>query len=131
MAGSDADGALEIAVEPRSDHYDPDDDRWQDQVATLYSELGAHVETVRRGRPVAGAKGAADQLIIALGTAGAFSAAVNCFRAWLGRDRGRRIDLRWDEQGVARSVTLTGENVDLETMRELARAAVRPEEGPA
>jgi Effector Associated Constant Component 1 len=78
----------------------------------------------RRGRPVEGTKGAADQLIIALGSAGAFQAAVDCLRAWLGRDRDRRIDLRWEENGVERSVTLTGEAVDAETVREIAKAAV-------
>jgi hypothetical protein len=131
MVGAGPGGSLELAIEPHSDLYDPDDDRWQDQVATLYTDLHAHVETVRRGRPVDGAKGAADQLIIALGSAGAFSAAVNCFRAWLGRDRGRRIDLQWDEDGVTRSVTLTGDNVDVTTIREIARAAVQREGGPA
>jgi hypothetical protein len=76
MSGAGAAGPFEVAVEPRNDEYDPDDDRWRDQVATLYSDLHAQVDTVRRGRPVQGAKDAVDQLIIALGSTGAFSAAV-------------------------------------------------------
>jgi hypothetical protein len=71
-----------------------------------------------------------DQLIIALGSAGAFQAAVDCFRAWLGRDRDRRIDIRWEENGVERSVTLTGEAVDVATIREMAKAAVDRVGGP-
>ena len=102
-----------------------------DQVATLYTDLHAQVDTVRRGPPVEGAKGGIDQLIIALGSAGAFNAAVDCLRAWLGRDRDRRIDVRWDENGVERSVTLTGEAVDVETIREIARAAVDRVGGPS
>ena len=124
MSGPGADGLFEVAVEPRNDQYDPDDDRWRDQVATLVSDLDAQVDTVRRGRPVEGTKGASDQLIIALGSAGAFQAAVDCLRAWLGRDRDRRIDVRWEENGVERSVTLTGEAVDAETVREIAKAVV-------
>ena len=124
MSGAAVGGSFEVAVEPRNDHYDPDDDRWRDQVATLVAELDAQVDTVRRGRPVEGAKGVADQLIVALGSAGAFQAVVDCLRAWLGRDRDRRIDVRWDENGVERSVTLTGEAVDAETVREIAKAAV-------
>jgi hypothetical protein len=124
MSGAGAAGQFEVAVEPRNDQFDPDDDRWRQQVATLYVELHAQVDTVRRGRTVEGAKGTVDQLIIALGSAGAFQAVVDCFRAWLGRDRDRRIDVRWDENGVERSVTLTGESVDVETVRQLARAAV-------
>ena len=131
MSGAGAAGPFEVAVEPRNDGYDPDDDRWRDQVATLYSDLHAQVGTVRRRRPVEGAKGAVDQLIIALGSAGAISAAVDCFRAWLGRDRDRRIDVRWEENGIERSVTLTGEAVDAETIREVAKAAVDRAGGPS
>jgi hypothetical protein len=124
MSGPGAGSLFEVAVEPHNDYYDPGDDRWGDQVASLVTELDAQVDTVRRGRPAAGTKGAVDQLIIALGSAGAFQAAVDCLRAWLGRDRDRRIDLRWEENGVERSVTLTGEAVDAETVREIAKAAV-------
>jgi hypothetical protein len=131
MSGDRADGALEVAVEPRNDHYDPDDDGWQDQVATLYADLDAQVDTLRRDRPVAGAKGGIDQLIIALGSAGVFSAVVDCLRAWLGRDRDRRIDVRWTENGAERSVTLTGEDVDDRTVREIAEAVVARTGGPS
>jgi Effector Associated Constant Component 1 len=130
MSGPGADGPFEVAVEPRNDHYDPDDDGWRNQVVTLYQDLDAQVDTVRRSRPAPGAKGAVDQLIIALGSAGAFQATVDCFRAWLGRDRDRRIDVRWDENGVERSVTLTGEAVDAETIRDIAKAAVNRVGGP-
>ena len=130
MSGAGAAGQFEVAVEPRNDQFDPDDDRWRQQVATLYVELHAQVDTVRRGRTVEGAKGTVDQLIIALGSAGAFQAVVDCFRAWLGRDRDRRIDVRWDENGVERSVTLTGEAVDVDTIREIGKAAVDRAGGP-
>jgi Effector Associated Constant Component 1 len=124
MSGDGPGGVLEVVVDPRNDRYDPDDDGWRDQVATLYAELGAQVDTSRRARPTDGAKGAADQLIIALGSAGVFAAVVDCLRAWLGRDRDRRIDVRWVENGMERSVTLTGEAVDDKTVREVAKAAV-------
>jgi hypothetical protein len=130
MSGPGADGPFEIAVEPRNDRYDPDDNGWRDQVATLYQDLDAQVDTVRRGRPVTGAKGAVDQLVIALGSAGVFAAVVDSLRAWLGRDRDRRIDVRWVENGVERSVTLTGEAVDVKTVREITKAAVARVGGP-
>ena len=124
MAGIGADRLLEVTVEPHNDHYDCDDEGWRVQVGTLYQDLDAQVGTVRRGRPVEGAKGAVDQVIVALGSAGVFTAVVDCLRAWLGRDRDRRIDVRWVENGQERSVTLTGESVDNKTIREIARAAV-------
>ena len=122
--GSSSGGSFEVVVEPRNDEYDPDDDGWRDQVAGLYADLDDSVDTARQSRPVAGSKGAVDQLIIAMGSAGVFTAAVDCLRAWLSRDKDRRIDLRWTENGVERSMTLTGEAVDTETIREIAKAAV-------
>jgi hypothetical protein len=124
MSSADSGGSFEVVVEPRNDQYDPDDDGWRDQAATLYADLDARVDTIRRARPVPGAKGAVDQVIIALGSAGAFGAVVESLRAWLGRDRDRRVDVRWVENGAERSVTLTGEAVDVETIREIASAAV-------
>jgi Effector Associated Constant Component 1 len=124
MSSPGGDGPFNITVDPRNDQYDPDDERWLDQVTSLRRELGRQVDLIRDGRPVAGTKGAADQLIIALGSAGAFQAAVTCFRGWLARDRDRRLDIRWEEDGVARSVTLTGQDVDAQTIRDIAKAAI-------
>lgn len=125
MADSVSGGQFEIAIEPRNQEYDRDDDRWRNQVIGLYSELGAQVDTVRRSREVAGTKGTLDELIVALGSAGAFTATVECLRAWLNRDRSRRIDVRWDENGAERFVTLTGDAIDVDSVRVIAAAAAR------
>jgi len=122
MPDSAIGGPFTIAVDPRNDQYDPDDEGWLDQVTGLYRELDTEVCVVRGGQPVPGTKGAADHVTVALSSAGALQAAVMCFRAWLGRDRDRRIHIRWDD-GVERSVTLTGDAIDAETIREIAKAA--------
>jgi hypothetical protein len=114
---------FELVIEPRTDEYSRDDDRWQAQVATLRRDLQTQVDTVDRARPVPGTKGTIDELIVALGSAGVFTVMVECIRAWLGRDKSRRIDVRWDEDGVERFVTFRGDAVDSETVREIARAA--------
>jgi hypothetical protein len=131
MQGNGAGGLFELLIEPRNEQYDPDDDRWRSQVTLLCSELDAQVDTVRRGHTAEGAKGAIDQVILALGGAGAFTAAVECLRAWLSRDRDRRVDVRWQENGVERSLTLTGQAVDAATIREIAKVAVRQGGGPS
>jgi hypothetical protein len=114
---------FELAVLPHNDQYRADDDRWRDQVATLFEELHAQVDVVSRDEPVAGAKGGLDQLVVALGSAGAFGATVECFRAWLARDKDRRIDVRWDDNGVEHHVTLTGTSMDAASAQEIAKAA--------
>jgi hypothetical protein len=125
MADPGAEQPFEVAVEPHNEQYDPDDERWRDQVATLYTDLHADVGTVVRGNPVEGTKGSIDQLVIALGTAGAFTAAVDCLRAWLERDRYRSVDVKWTENGAPRSVRLTGDAVDAGAIREIAEAINR------
>jgi hypothetical protein len=125
MADPGAERTFEVEVEPHNEQYDPDDERWREQVATLYTDLHAEVGTAIREQAVEGTKGSIDQLIIALGSAGAFTAAVDCLRAWLERDRYRRVDVRWSENGAERSVTLTGEPMDAEFIREIAEAVDR------
>jgi hypothetical protein len=117
------DRRLELVIEPRSDDYDAADDRWRTQVGALRQELAAQVDTFQRGRPEPGAKGTVDEVILALGSSGALTAAVECFRAWLQRDKSRSIDVRWDEDGVERHVTFSGDNVDAATVKEIAHAA--------
>lgn len=65
-------------------------------------------------------RGAGDQIVVALGSAGAFS----CLRAWLDRDASRRIDVGWDAAGAGHLVTLTGAAADVQVVREIARAMV-------
>lgn len=122
---SDGSGAsvFQVAIEARSEDYHAGDERWRSQVIGLYDALREQVDVTRRGHTVGGAKGTIDELVIALGSSGAFTAAIECFRAWLRRDRGRRIDMRWNENGVERFVTLTGEAIDAESVREIAKAA--------
>jgi hypothetical protein len=118
-------GSFEMALDARSSDYRVDDDRWRDQVVDLVTELRQQVDVTGRGVPVPGSKGTLDELVVALGSAGAFTAAVECLRAWLSRDRSRRIDVRWDENGEQRYVTLTGDAIDVESVREISRAAAR------
>ena len=123
MPDVSGDRRLELVIEPRSADYDPDDDRWRAQVGTLHQELAAQVDTYQRGRSSPGTKGTVDQLIVALGSSGALTAAVECFRAWLQRDKSRSIDVRWDEDGQERHVTFSGDNVDAATVQAITRAA--------
>lgn len=46
------------------------------------------------------------------------------------RGRDRRVDIRWNSDGVERSVTLTGEAIDVDTMRDVALAAASRVGGP-
>ena len=117
---------FEFVLEPQSDRYDHDDERWRDQVADLINGLDREVGGVRRELTgVASTKGGIETVVVALGSAGAFTAAVEFFRSWLGRDRSRSLDISWlAEDGQCR-VSIRGDAVDQSTLQMVAAAATR------
>lgn len=117
------DPAVELFIVPKSDRYGEDDDRWHDQVNGFWSDLQSEVGgVVVRHTPEPHTKGAIQEVILALGSAGAFRAASDYLRSWLSRDKSRRLEIRWAEDGEERNVVVTGEAIDSEALNLVARA---------
>ncbi|WP_406358585.1 hypothetical protein [Streptomyces sp. NBC_00658] len=112
----------EVAITPRTDRFDAEDERWLSQIADLVTTLREEVGVVSQGRiPEPGTKGASSQLILALSSAGVLTAAVNCFRAWLKRDKARTLTVTWsDDSGTEQTVTVTGDSIDQASFQALA-----------
>lgn len=122
--------AMPLVIHLATEKFDDDDERWQHQKDQLVIELRQEVGTIRHEwTPVAGSKGAVDSLILALGSAGAFKAAVACLRAWLARDRTRRIELSWTVDGREEKAVIEGKAVDDNTFAALAASLRRRLEG--
>lgn len=116
-------GGFELVLEPRTDRFDPDDERWRAQVSLLFQELQREVGGVtRRHEPVEGTKGGAEVVIMALGSAGAFTAGLEMLRSWLGRDRSRKLDISYTVDGRTETVSIAGEGVDKEAMAKISDA---------
>ncbi len=127
--GGDGDG-FELVLEPRTDRFDADDERWLEQVSLLFRELQREVGGVtRRHRPVEGTKGGAETVILALGSAGAFSAGLEVLRSWLGRDRARRLDISYTVADRTESVSISGDAIDTDAMAKIAEAVAGRLEG--
>jgi hypothetical protein len=123
--GEPSETAIDVVLVPGTDRFDPDDDRWREQVAVFMAELQREVGGVRRtSTPVEGTKGAVDTVILALGSAGAFTAAVEMFRSWLGRAKDRRLDISWTRDGQEETISLSGTSFDSETLGKLAEAVL-------
>ena len=104
--------SIEIELEPSSTRFDQDDERWLGQVRDLTRELLRADVLLRRSTPQPGAKGAIDQLVLSLGSAGAFTASVELIKAWLGRDRGRKLVVKFFENGRLQAIELNGGAAD-------------------
>ena len=129
MHGEDAAAAdLEIEFTAESGRYDADDSRWLEQVAQLYHTLrqeGAAIRTV--SAPAAGSKGTLETVIVALGSAQVFTAAVEVFRAWLARDRSRSLSIMVGRGETSRRVEIRSSDLDPEGLRELANLFMQHE----
>jgi hypothetical protein len=70
------------------------------------------------------AKVGVEAVILALGSAGAITAAVEALRLWLARDRDRRVQLSWSVGGQQGEVVLEADNLSEAGARELLLAAL-------
>jgi len=117
---------VEVALTVESVRYDADDARWGEQVGQLVGELTREVGAVRVvSEPQPGSKGGPEAIILALGSAGAFTAAIEVFRAWLARERSRRLTVTFQDGPTRRRLTVTGADLDRDSFRELTAIAVR------
>lgn len=117
------DGGPCVRLNAYSDRYAPDSEAWADQELALFVELRRKVGGVRRQAvPVAGAKGTADAVLIALASSGAFTALVQCLQTWLSsRDTTRRVELGYEVDGVWKRVVLSASGIDDATFEQLKR----------
>ncbi|WP_313905427.1 effector-associated constant component EACC1 [Streptomyces sp. SLBN-31] len=105
---------IEVTVQAGTTRFDPEDQRWVDQVAGLEAELRreAGAAVLRRALPSPGTV-PAEAVTLILGSPGALTAAVACFRAWLARDETRTLTVTWtDGQGAEQRLTISGDRVD-------------------
>ncbi len=113
-----------MVITPRSSRFDPSDDRWHEQVGEFGAALVREVGGARRERiPVPGTKGGIELIVIALGSAGVFTAAVQFFTAWLHRDRTRSLEVTYTVDGREETIWISGESISNEVLGTLAVAA--------
>ncbi|MDA1360482.1 hypothetical protein O1R50_12665 [Glycomyces luteolus] len=122
---------VDVAISTETAKYAPDSPQWRREVAAFATDLSRETGSVTtRSTNVPGTKGGIAEVILALGTSGALVSAVQVFRAWLGRDKTRTITATWtDEDGKEQRFTLTGENIDQQSLTTLSESIGRMIEG--
>ena len=101
---------------------DDGDERWRQQVQSLIKELKDIGRVSRVEAPAQQGKKGVElaQIILALGSAGALTAAVQIFKAWLDRDQNRSLRIR----AGAKTLVVEGEKISEATLREALQAAI-------
>jgi hypothetical protein len=116
--------SAQLKLVATSDALPSSDQRWRNQVETLLADLRRNGGEVRKEiTPVAGAKGGAESILLALGSSGAIAAAVTVFRAWLARSADRSIEIEGTIDGREVKLKLNGRNIDETTIRQALRLA--------
>src|SRR5262249_34390971 len=127
--GTVASKPIELRIEASSDKYDAGDPNWRAQVSQLLDSLHGAAGTVHRvEEPVEGKKGGLEAIILALGSAGAFTVALEAFKAWLRRDQTRTVTISVKRNGEEQTVTLSSNRLDQDEFMSLARAAWNDDE---
>ena len=114
---------LELVLDVGSDALDENDVRWLSQVSRLHQEVRREADEFRREvTPVEGGKGGIEQIILAFGTAGVFTAVVDIVKAWISQDKTRTAVFRVKEGDQEKVIEITADGVDKETFDALVRA---------
>lgn len=123
---------MDLKLEPLSQRFDPLDDRWLAQVAQLVTDLQKELDDVRRhGKSEPGTKGVElGAIVVSLGSAGMFTAAVEVVKAFVGRDRGRSIRLSWHENGKPESLQIEGHRLGDDVVKKIEQLKVALERSP-
>ena len=107
---------IEVGLEIASDKFDANSAGWAGQVNALMTEL----KTFRPRKTetgVPGQKGGAAEIILALGSAGAFTALVTTVRAWLDKDKTRKVDVVVKTK--TKTIKLKADAIDESTLRSI------------
>jgi len=109
----------EVRISVWNTRFDPRDDRSRRQADDFFRELGRDTGAlVRQPAPVPpGAKGSVTDTLLLLTSPAAVAGTVAVTKAWLGRDRDRRVRIDWEEAGQRRSVVVEADAADTETLR--------------
>jgi hypothetical protein len=94
-------------VRGRSDRFVETDAAWLDQCAELFGTMRHHgVPIIRESADGADHKGALDTIVVTVSSAGSATGCAAAWRAWLGRDHTRWIELTGVADGVEESAVL-------------------------
>jgi hypothetical protein len=116
-----ATSTVTLLIQPSTDRYDDTDERWLEQVSSLWTSLHHEVGGVHSaGTPSQGTKGVVETLSLIVQSASTLTAALNLLSGWLERDRSRGLTITWSSGDHHEDIVLRGDALGPAALHEVA-----------
>lgn len=121
------DSTIEVALVPEDVELSLGEAQWPSHVRSLTRQLRSHDVFVRERAtaPVPGQKGAASEIILALGSSGAIAAAIGVVHGWLNQRSTRRVRVILEDEGHKQVIELRADGLSDESARAALVEALR------
>ncbi len=116
---------IDLIIEPLSEDYDANDERWLNQVNDLINECQRDVgEVTKKITPQEGKKGGFEEIMLVLGSSGAIQMAFEVFKAWILRDKTRTIKVKIKVGDKVKELEMSGTGFKKEEMETYMKLAL-------
>ena len=116
---------FEIQIDPISEDYDPNDDRWIEQINDLIDECQQEAGDVRmESTPEDGKKGGFEEIFLLLDSSAAIGHAFDIFKAWVLRDRTRTLKIKINDGEDVKEMELSGKGFNKEDLEKYMMMAM-------
>ena len=120
-----------LIIEPKSDDFDSNDERWLEQVNDLLVACQEDAGDISRREVVQeGKKGVIQDIVLSIAPE-AMQAAVNVFTAWLNRDKTRSLKLKISEGESTREYEVSGKGIKQDKIEEFMKLALEQQQKPS
>jgi len=116
---------FEIQIDPVSEDYDPNDDRWIEQIDNLLTDCKREAGDIRmETTPEEGKKGGFDAIFLLLDSSQAIGYAFDIFKAWVMRDRTRSLKIKINDGKNVKELELSGKGFKKEDLEKYMAMAM-------
>jgi len=116
---------IELIIDPISEDYDPNDDRWIEQVNDLLEDCKREAGDIRTEvTPEEGQKGGFEEIFLLLDSSQAIGHAFDIFKAWVMRDRTRSLKIKINVGDEVKEIEMSGKGFKKEDLEKYMLLAI-------
>jgi hypothetical protein len=116
---------IELIIDPGSEDYNPNDDRWLSQVNDLLEDCKREAGEIRKvDTPEEGKKGGFEEIFLMIDSSQAIVHAFGIFKSWVMRDRTRTLNIKIKVGDEVKEIALSGNGFKKEDLDKYMMLAI-------